>query len=69
MRRYMKFRKVVNNKIPLIDLISFKESEKLDEIMLDTDISYEEYNDDIIINGKNDYLDDIYLDDMINYYD
>lgn len=69
MRRYMRLKKIVNNNIPLIDLLSFKEIDTLDEIMLDTDISYEEYNDDIIINGKNDYLDDIYLDDTINYYD
>lgn len=69
MRRYMKLKKVIDKKIPLIDLLSFKETQTFDEIMLDTDISYEEYNDDIIINGKNDYLDDIYLDDIINYYD
>lgn len=64
---YMKNNKIYDNKNKFLDLLAFLENINSDEIVLDTDISYEEYSDDIIISDLKGYCEDLYFDDMIYY--
>lgn len=63
----MKNNKIYDNKNKFLDLLAFLENINSDEIVLDTDISYEEYSDDIIISDLKGYCEDLYFDDMIYY--
>lgn len=63
----MKNNKIYDNKNKFLDLLAFLENINSDEIVLDTDISYEEYSDDIIISDLKGYFEDLYFDDMIYY--
>ncbi|MEF9990632.1 MAG: hypothetical protein RRZ84_03665 [Romboutsia sp.] len=68
MRKYIGF--IIKNKRKA-KLFEIKVSESIDndEIFLDKDIDYCDYNDDVLINATNGFYDDIYLDDTLYYTD
>lgn len=69
MKKYLKLKRNYEKKNRVAELLSFMEYVSSDEILLDTDIIYEEYNDDIIISDKKGYCEDLFVDDTLYYVD
>lgn len=69
MKKYMNLLKKYDKKSKMNELLYFKESIYCDEILLETDIYYNEYNDDVIISDERGFCEDLYIDDTLYYID
>lgn len=69
MKKYMKIKRIYDSKNKFAELLSFLENINSDEIILDTDISYEEYCDDIIISDNKGYCEELFFDDTLYFKD